>query len=87
MPRFEVEIEEAWTGRYAFEADTEDEARAIAKRLFQRLSPDCPVAPSAAQCLSNVGVKACYMCGLPTSECDRLAQESGDDECEYLAGK
>jgi len=40
-----------------------------------------------AQCLSNAGVKACYMCGLPTSECDRLAQESGFDECEWLAGK
>ena len=40
-----------------------------------------------AQCLSNAGIQACYMCGLPTSECDRLAQESGFDECEYLAGK
>lgn len=40
-----------------------------------------------AQCLSNAGIEACYMCGLPLSECDRLAQESGDDECEYMAGK
>lgn len=40
-----------------------------------------------AECLSNAGIKACYMCGLPTSECDRLAKESGFDECEYWVGK
>jgi len=40
-----------------------------------------------AQCLVNAGIQACYMCGLPTSECDKLAQESGFDECEYMAGK
>lgn len=38
-----------------------------------------------AQCLLNDGISACYMCGLPASECDKIAQESGYDECEDLA--
>lgn len=38
-----------------------------------------------AECLLNDGITPCYMCGLPVSECDKISQESGYDECEDLA--
>lgn len=38
-----------------------------------------------AQCLLNSNIQACFMCGLPKHECDRIAEELGYDECEDLA--
>ena len=55
------------------------------KKRFPKCSQE---AEDEANRLKAAGmIEVCFICGRPLEECDKEAEETGFDECEWLAEK